>query len=112
MVRTISVNLSCCCRSAAGITPVDLYRNESIAAIESANAAVRAGGRWGPADCRAWQKVAVIVPYRDRWLHLKILLKRLHGLLQKQKIYYQIFVVDQVGRLADQPNVQACQCSK
>jgi hypothetical protein len=55
------------------------------------------GGRWSPTRCNSWQKVAIIIAYRDRFDHLCILLDRLHSILQKQMIYYQIFVVEQAG---------------
>ncbi|ESO84536.1 hypothetical protein LOTGIDRAFT_132073, partial [Lottia gigantea] len=66
--------------------------------IRKQNQHVMKGGVFKPDGCTAWQKVAVIVPYRDRLHHLKILLNRLHSMLVKQKIHYQIFVVEQLGK--------------
>ncbi|KAK2185457.1 hypothetical protein NP493_233g01014 [Ridgeia piscesae] len=53
------------------------------------------GGRWKPTGCKARQRVAVIIPYRDRDEHLRILLQNLHPLLQRQLLEYQIFVIEQ-----------------
>ncbi|TKR64212.1 hypothetical protein L596_024785 [Steinernema carpocapsae] len=53
------------------------------------------GGHWKPETCEAMQRVAIIVPYRNREEHRRILLKNLHPLLQKQQLDYTIFVVDQ-----------------
>ena len=57
---------------------------------------VKRGGHSSPKDCKSYQKVAIIVPYRDRMHHLKILLNRLHPMLYKQQIEYRIFLVEQV----------------
>ena len=65
-------------------------------AVESRHTAVHSGGRWSPGNCSAWQKLAIIVTYRDRHEQLVLLLNRLHTLLQQQMMYYQIFVIEQV----------------
>ncbi|KAK2171809.1 hypothetical protein NP493_1025g01039 [Ridgeia piscesae] len=80
-----------------GLVDIDLYEEANITDVETANEHVAIGGKWKPHDCRSWQKVAILVPYRNRWQHLVLLLKRLHTLLQKQKITYQIFVIEQEG---------------
>jgi len=64
--------------------------------VESRHVGVLAGGRWTPVNCTAWQKIAIIVTYRERYKHLVLLLNRLHTLLQRQMMYYQIFVIQQV----------------
>ena len=55
------------------------------------------GGISSPEDCKSRQELAVIIPYRNREYHLKLLLKYLHPFLQRQKRSYQIFVVEQVS---------------
>ena len=80
----------------AGLVDIDLYEEANLTDVEVVNEHVGVGGRWKPLNCRSWQKVAILVPYRSRWQHLVLLLKRLHLLLQKQKITYQIFVIEQV----------------
>ena len=54
------------------------------------------GGIFSPTDCKSRQELALIIPYRNREYHLKLLLKYLHPFLQRQKRSYQIFVVEQV----------------
>ena len=54
------------------------------------------GGIYSPTDCKSRQELAIIIPYRNREYHLKLLLKYLHPFLQRQKRSYQIFVVEQV----------------
>lgn len=56
-----------------------------------------AGGRYKPTECKAHDRVAIIVPFRDRAKHLPILLKNLHPFLMKQQIDYGIFIVEQNG---------------
>ena len=51
-----------------------------------------------PTNCiKSPQRVstAVIVPYKDREDHLKLLLRYLHPNLQRQKISYCIFIAEQ-----------------
>ncbi|XP_046405281.1 beta-1,4-N-acetylgalactosaminyltransferase bre-4-like [Ischnura elegans] len=55
------------------------------------------GGHGKPRNCQARNKVAIIVPYRDRAEHLRALLLNLHPLLQKQQVDYGIFVIEQAG---------------
>ncbi|XP_077488344.1 uncharacterized protein LOC144099125 [Amblyomma americanum] len=55
------------------------------------------GGLWNPADCAARHRVALVVPYRDRRLHLLLLLRHLHPILRRQLLSYRIYVVEQYG---------------
>ena len=57
------------------------------------------GGWWAPTACRSRQKLAVIIPYRDRRAHLQVLLRYLHPFLHRQQRHYHIFVVEQVGNV-------------
>ena len=57
---------------------------------------VNPGGQYSPPGCKSYQKVAIIVPYRNRLHHLKILLNRLHPMLMNQQIDYRIFIIEQV----------------
>lgn len=79
-----------------GVQEVYKYDDPSEESIIAANPNVTQGGRWAPTDCKAWQKVAIILPYRDRFHPLKLLLRRLYPMLQTQKLDYQIFVIEQV----------------
>lgn len=53
------------------------------------------GGRYKPSDCRARDRVAIVIPFRDRKQHLPVLLKNLHPFLMRQQIDYGIFLVEQ-----------------
>jgi hypothetical protein len=54
---------------------------------------IHIGGSSAPENCMARQKVAIIVPYRDRKEHLDIFLYHLHPILQRQQLDYRIFVI-------------------
>ena len=66
--------------------------------MEKAFARVKQGGCGKPEDCQARHKVAIVVPFRDRFPHLMTLLYNLHPLLLRQQLDYQIFVIEQEGK--------------
>lgn len=53
-------------------------------------------GRYVPENCTAHQKVAIIIPFRDRESHLTIFLNHMHAFLMRQQLEYAIYVVEQV----------------
>jgi hypothetical protein len=55
---------------------------------------IELGGHWTPKECKSNFKIAIIIPYRDRLPHLKVLLYYLHLILQRQQLDYRIFVVE------------------
>lgn len=67
--------------------------------IEKENTMLSPGGRYKPADCLARHRVAIIIPFRDREIHLKIFLKNIHPFLRRQQIDYGIFVVEMASNI-------------
>lgn len=57
---------------------------------------LRPGGWFKPKNCIAKDRVAIVIPYRDRPMHLPVFLANIHPFLQKQQIEYGIFLVEQV----------------
>uniref|UniRef100_A0A7N6FI27 Beta-1,4-galactosyltransferase n=1 Tax=Anabas testudineus TaxID=64144 RepID=A0A7N6FI27_ANATE len=55
------------------------------------------GGHWKPKDCLPRWKVAILVPFRNRHEHLPILLRHLVPVLQKQRLQFAFYVIEQVG---------------
>ncbi|XP_033495296.2 beta-1,4-galactosyltransferase 1-like [Epinephelus lanceolatus] len=55
------------------------------------------GGRHKPTDCIAQQKVAIIIPFRNRHEHLKHWLYYLHPILIRQQSDYRVYVINQDG---------------
>ncbi|XP_075621376.1 beta-1,4-galactosyltransferase 4 [Balearica regulorum gibbericeps] len=56
-----------------------------------------AKGRYHPTECSALQRVAIVIPYRNREKHLLYLLDHLHPFLQRQQLDYGIYVIHQAG---------------
>ncbi|XP_052810591.1 uncharacterized protein LOC128238574 isoform X2 [Mya arenaria] len=52
------------------------------------------GGKSRPTGCTARTRVAIVIPYRDREIHLKIFLNNIHPFLQRQQLDYGIYIVE------------------
>lgn len=59
---------------------------------------VQNGGWWQPANCIESATTAIIIPFRNRNHHLRVLLRHLHPFLKQQALHYRIFVVEQDDR--------------
>ncbi|KAF6034756.1 B4GALT3 [Bugula neritina] len=64
--------------------------------LNSLDFRVKAGGTYTPPNCEPLQKIAIVIPFRQREMHLSILLLNLHPYLQRQESSYTIFVVNQI----------------
>ncbi|XP_042304859.1 beta-1,4-galactosyltransferase 1 isoform X2 [Sceloporus undulatus] len=76
---------------------VEFSQPVNLQNVEKDNPEVRDGGHYTPKDCKALQKVAVIIPFRNRDEHLKYWLYYLHPILQRQQLDYGIYVINQGG---------------
>lgn len=86
-----------CCIIPDGPVEVDAS-HESLSSVEQKLAAkLQPGGQYTPRECTAHDRVAVIVPYRDREQHLPVFLKNLHPFLMKQQVEYGIYIVEQAA---------------
>ena len=83
--------------SLGGRVQADLFSYE-IQEIEEhlANLNIKPGGHWTPAECTARHRVAIIIPYRDRDMQLRIFLHFMHPFLQKQQLDYRIYLIEPV----------------
>nr|XP_022315993.1 beta-1,4-galactosyltransferase 4-like isoform X2 [Crassostrea virginica] len=52
-------------------------------------------GHHCPENCKARQKVAIIIPFRDRENQLRVFLNHMHPILMRQQLEYGIYVVEQ-----------------
>ncbi|VDO73944.1 unnamed protein product [Schistosoma curassoni] len=52
---------------------------------------------WSPLGCLPSLSSAIIIPYRKREQHLRVLTDHLHGFLRHQRIPYTIFIIEQTG---------------
>jgi len=55
------------------------------------------GGQWKPTECKARVKMALIIPYRNRFQQLSIFVRHMHPILKRQNLDYRIFVIEQSG---------------
>lgn len=85
----------CCNTLFPGPFKVDLYPH-NIADINKQFPSVSPGGRWSPQDCTPSERIAIIVPYRDRAEDLILFLNNLHKFLQEQRLQYSVYLVEQV----------------
>ncbi|XP_064464839.1 beta-1,4-N-acetylgalactosaminyltransferase bre-4-like [Ornithodoros turicata] len=74
---------------------VGVKRRVNQTLLEHIASEVEPGGRWRPKHCRAQQSLVVLVPYRDRAMHLALFLQHMHPFLQSQLLDYSIYIVEQ-----------------
>lgn len=67
----------------------------SLYNLSSYHSEVHSGGQYHPVSCMARHKVAIIVPYRNRWEILEQFLFHTHNFLQRQQLDYRIYVCEQ-----------------
>uniref|UniRef100_A0A8C0BDR5 Beta-1,4-galactosyltransferase n=1 Tax=Buteo japonicus TaxID=224669 RepID=A0A8C0BDR5_9AVES len=80
-----------------GALHVEFSQPVNLEEVARINPEVKAGGRFAPKDCIALQKVAIIIPFRNREEHLKYWLYYLHPILQRQQLDYGVYVINQDG---------------
>lgn len=97
IMKVLGLNNKCPATPPDLVGPIEVDSSpEELDSVERRlSSKVQPGGRYKPTDCKARDRVAIIVPYRDRKQHLPILLKNLHPFLMKQQIDYGIFIVEQ-----------------
>jgi hypothetical protein len=79
-----------------GPMSIDLVPSDfSIRINSSYHPYVNWGGWYRPQHCLARHKIALIVPYRERWKILEQFLFHTHKILQRQQLDYRIFVCEQ-----------------
>ncbi|XP_068126947.1 beta-1,4-galactosyltransferase 4 [Hyperolius riggenbachi] len=79
-----------------GVVPLSFDPSLTLEAVRRKNPAV-IDGRYHPDQCKAQQRVAILIPHRNREKHLLYLLDNLHPLLQRQQLDYGIYVIHQAG---------------
>nr|XP_034329667.1 beta-1,4-N-acetylgalactosaminyltransferase bre-4 isoform X1 [Crassostrea gigas] len=63
--------------------------------LESRFTWLRTGGHYTPTGCKPRERVAILIPFRNRGNHLRILLNNLHPILYRQQLGYTIYVLKQ-----------------
>ncbi|XP_070502206.1 beta-1,4-N-acetylgalactosaminyltransferase bre-4 isoform X2 [Chironomus tepperi] len=97
IMKVLGLNNKCPLTPPDLVGPIEVDSSpDNLENVEkSLSSKVEAGGRYKPSECKARDRVAIIIPYRDRKQHLPILLKNLHPFLMKQQIDYGIFIIEQ-----------------
>ncbi|XP_025050465.1 beta-1,4-galactosyltransferase 3 [Alligator sinensis] len=80
-----------------GPLTVSFSQVPTLEQIQAKNPAVSVGGRYRPLTCEPRSRTAIIVPHRNREMHLGHLLYYLHPFLQRQQLHYGIYVIHQAG---------------
>ncbi|XP_069746119.1 beta-1,4-galactosyltransferase 4-like [Narcine bancroftii] len=70
--------------------------NLTLEQIEKKNTKVQRG-MFAPEKCQPIQRIAILIPFRNRERHLLYLLEHLHPFLQRQLLDYGIYVIQQAG---------------
>ncbi|XP_078526833.1 beta-1,4-galactosyltransferase 1-like [Lissotriton helveticus] len=83
--------------SLVGPLNIDLTVKITIDDIIAEHGDVSEGGRFKPAECTARQRIAIVVPFRNRETHLKFWLYYLIPILKRQQGDYGIYVIEQFG---------------
>ncbi|WKX91042.1 hypothetical protein Q1695_009684 [Nippostrongylus brasiliensis] len=75
------------------VGPIRVWMDSpSFDSLEKLYSYLQPGGHGQPKECRSRHKVAIVVPYRDRESHLRIMLHNLHSFLTKQQLDYAILM--------------------
>lgn len=70
-------------------------KDTSYKDMESRFTWVQIGGHHTPTRCKPRERVAILIPFRNRDNHLRILLNNLHPILYRQQLGYTIYVLKQ-----------------
>ena len=63
------------------------------------NKSIEFGGRYSPKTCKSEQRIAIIIPYRDRLSNLKLFLSNMHPFLINQNLTYGIYLIEPLANL-------------
>nr|XP_038953012.1 beta-1,4-galactosyltransferase 6 isoform X1 [Rattus norvegicus] len=70
---------------------------DEVHQLFSKDSEIEPGGHWRPQDCKPRWKVAVLIPFRNRHEHLPIFFLHLIPMLQKQRLEFAFYVIEQTG---------------
>uniref|UniRef100_A0A8C6M7T7 Beta-1,4-galactosyltransferase n=1 Tax=Nothobranchius furzeri TaxID=105023 RepID=A0A8C6M7T7_NOTFU len=81
-----------------GPLQVEFETNRTLENVrKQAGSSLQWEGRYKPPDCISKQKVAIIIPFRNRHDHLTHWIYYLHPILQRQQLHHGVFVINQHG---------------
>ncbi|KAJ3586824.1 hypothetical protein NHX12_013216 [Muraenolepis orangiensis] len=79
------------------VNMTEISLDEVERSLLEAEPSLAPGGYWKPTDCQPRWKVAILIPFRNRQEHLPILLRHLVPALQRQRLQFAFYVIEQTG---------------
>uniref|UniRef100_A0A8C5CQ43 Beta-1,4-galactosyltransferase n=1 Tax=Gadus morhua TaxID=8049 RepID=A0A8C5CQ43_GADMO len=79
------------------VNMTEILLDEVEHSLLRADPSLAPGGYWTPTDCQPRWKVAILIPFRNRHEHLPILLRHLVPVLQRQRLQFAFYVIEQTG---------------
>ena len=88
-------------RNLVGALAVDLHAGDEITKnwdqiSKDLSKDMQSGGYFKPKNCTSLQTLAILIPFRDRELHLKIFLHHMIPIFKRQLLEFVIYVVELV----------------
>ncbi|CAH8491333.1 unnamed protein product [Dicrocoelium dendriticum] len=83
--------------TAQGVSRTGSDNLYSVSCNSGSNTSQHPPPMWSPAECQPEQTVAIVIPYRNREMHLRSLVDHITPILRRQLTKYTMFVVEQVG---------------
>uniref|UniRef100_A0AAY4CV32 Beta-1,4-galactosyltransferase n=1 Tax=Denticeps clupeoides TaxID=299321 RepID=A0AAY4CV32_9TELE len=84
-------------KGAVDVNMSELTLEEVQRALLRNDSTLGRGGHWKPQDCVPRWKVAILIPFRNRHEHLPILFRHLIPALQRQRLQFAFYIVEQRG---------------
>lgn len=81
----------------AGALDVNVTQVRMVDVEKDMSSWVSEGGCWKPSECKARVKMSLIIPYRNRYEQLSILVRNIHPMLKRQNLDYRMIVIEQAG---------------
>jgi hypothetical protein len=100
MTAIPGTNLPLCPRQPSGLVgrfAVNVNRLVNVDDVVKENPQLKPGGFFSPSDCQPRDKVAIVIPFRDREAHLSIFLHYMVPVLRRQLLQFKIYVIEQAG---------------
>ncbi|XP_062509771.1 beta-1,4-galactosyltransferase 2-like isoform X2 [Corticium candelabrum] len=76
---------------------INAYAKVNLDEVKKKNPGVTFGGFYTPPDCQPRDRVAIVIPFRDREEHLKVFQHYMIPVFRRQLIQFKIYVIEQAG---------------
>ncbi|XP_062503124.1 beta-1,4-galactosyltransferase 1-like isoform X2 [Corticium candelabrum] len=76
---------------------VNMSLELTIEQLNAKETRMKNGGYYKPTHCHSQHKVAIIIPYRDRYSHLLLFLHYMLPIFIRQNIEFRLYIIEQAG---------------